>query len=106
MHSLTKKQTQSASRRNEQAAGSRRQLRPGVLRHHVRGVPVGPVRVALPGALLVFAVGGLCTPKPLARSAVEANAVSAALIRPGSRVVTSCSSQPLPSGSLNVAKEP
>ena len=27
-------------------------------------------------------------------------------MRPGSRVVTSCSSQPLPSGSLNSAKEP
>jgi hypothetical protein len=33
----------------------------------------------------------------LARSAVNANAVSAASIRPGSRVVTSCSNQPLPS---------
>ena len=42
----------------------------------------------------------------LARSAVDANAVSAASIRPGSRVVSSCSSQPLPSGSLNMAKEP
>ena len=42
----------------------------------------------------------------LARSAAEANVVSAASTRPGSRVVTSCSSQPLPSGSLNVANEP
>ena len=41
----------------------------------------------------------------LARSAADANAVSAASIRPGSRVVISCSSQPLPSGSLNVANE-
>ncbi len=41
-----------------------------------------------------------------ARSVVDAKAVSAASIRPGSRAVTSCSSQPLPSGSLNVAKEP
>ncbi len=38
--------------------------------------------------------------------AAEANEVLAASIRPGSRVVTSCSSQPLPSGSLKVAKEP
>ena len=41
----------------------------------------------------------------LARSLADANVVSAASIRPGSRVVISCSSQPLPSGSLNVAKE-
>ncbi len=41
-----------------------------------------------------------------ARSAADANVVSAASIRPGSRVVISCSSQPLPSGSLNVANEP
>jgi hypothetical protein len=42
----------------------------------------------------------------LAKSAVDANAVSAASIRPGSRVVTSCSNQLLPSGSLKVANEP
>ena len=41
----------------------------------------------------------------LARSAVDAYVVSAASTRPGSLVVTSCNSQPLPSGSLNVAKE-
>ena len=41
----------------------------------------------------------------LARSFAEANAVSARSTRPGSRVVTSCNSHPLPSGSLNVAKE-
>jgi hypothetical protein len=40
-----------------------RQLFAGLLRHHVRGVPVAPVRVALPGALLVLAVGGLRTPE-------------------------------------------
>src|SRR5689334_25394152 len=40
-----------------------RQLGPGLLRHHVRRVPRGPVRVALPSALLVLAVGGLGTPK-------------------------------------------
>jgi hypothetical protein len=31
----------------------------GLLRHYVRGVPVWPVRVGLPDALLVLAVGGL-----------------------------------------------
>ena len=41
----------------------------------------------------------------LARSAAEANVVVAGSTRPGSRVVISCSSQPLPSGSLNVANE-
>ena len=41
----------------------------------------------------------------LARSPAEANVVSAVSTRPGSRVVTSCNSQPLPSGSLNVANE-
>ena len=39
----------------------------------------------------------------LARSAVDANAVSVAAIRPGSRVVTSCSNHPLPSGSRKEA---
>ena len=42
----------------------------------------------------------------LARSLAEPNDVAAGSTRPGSRVVTSCSSQPLPSGSLNVANEP
>ena len=42
----------------------------------------------------------------LARSLAEPNAVSVASTRPGSRVVISCSSQLLPSGSLKVAKEP
>jgi len=42
----------------------------------------------------------------LARSFAEANAVSGRSMRPGSRVVTSCDSHPLPSRSLNVAKEP
>ena len=45
------------------AIRSRWQFCPGLLRYHVSGVPVGPVRVALPGALLVLAVGGLRTPK-------------------------------------------
>ena len=42
----------------------------------------------------------------LARSPREANVVVAGSTRPGSRVVISCSSQPLPSGSLKVANEP
>ncbi|HEY0934545.1 MAG TPA: hypothetical protein VGD91_12465 [Trebonia sp.] len=40
-----------------------------------------------------------------ARSAADEQAVAAGSTRPGSRVVTSCSSQELPSGSLNVANE-
>src|SRR5215469_4464051 len=42
---------------------SLRQFRPGLLRHHVRGVPVRPVRVPLSDALLVLPVGGLRTPE-------------------------------------------
>ena len=40
-----------------------------------------------------------------ARSFAEPNEVAAGSMRPGSRVVTYCNSHPLPSGSLNVAKE-
>ena len=40
----------------------------------------------------------------LARSLAELNEVAAESMRPGSRVVISCSSQPLPSGSLKEAK--
>src|SRR5207248_8550129 len=40
-----------------------RQLVAGLLRRDVRGVPVRPVLVRLPGALLVLAVGGLRAPK-------------------------------------------
>ena len=42
----------------------------------------------------------------LARSLAEPNEVVAGSMRPARRVVTSCSSQPLRSGSLKVAKEP
>src|SRR5437773_9610970 len=38
---------------------SLRQLGPGLLRNHICGVPVGPVRVALPGTLFVLPVSGL-----------------------------------------------
>ena len=82
------------------------QLRPGLLGHHVRGVPARPVRVALAAALLVLAVGGLRTPqraRQFARGGVRGR--GAGSTRPGSRVVISCSSQVLPSGSLNVASE-
>ena len=51
------------------------------------GVEVGPVGV------------------DMKRVKARKDAVSAASIRPGSRFVISCRSQPLPSGSLNVTKE-
>src|ERR1700683_1336286 len=41
-----------------------------------------------------------------ARSAGEANAVSAASTRPANRIVTSWTTQLFPSGSLNVTNEP
>ena len=86
---------------------SRRQLRPGLLGHHVRwrtsrasshrrGRCASHARRARPTRAASRS----------ARSACDANDVSAASTRPGSRVVISCSSQVLPSGSLNVAKEP
>jgi len=40
---------------------SLRQLFGGLRRHHVRGIPLGPVLLALPSALLVLAVDGLRT---------------------------------------------
>ena len=65
----------------------------------------GPVRVGCP-------VRFSCSPWATAarhsacdRSSADAYVVSPAT-RPGSRVVISCSSQPLPSGSLNVASDP
>ena len=42
---------------------SLRQFFAGLLRHHVRSVPLGPVLVALPGSLLMLAVGCLRTPE-------------------------------------------
>ena len=42
----------------------------------------------------------------LARSAVEANAVAVASIRPGSLVVTSSTSHVLPSGSVKEQNDP
>ena len=71
-----------------------------MLADHVVGVPIGPVGVGFADALLVLPVGGRRTPKR-ARSGVEPKEVTAGSVRPASRVVTSCISQPLPSGSLN-----
>src|SRR6266567_971979 len=42
---------------------SLRQLFAGLLRYHVGGIPIGPVCVALTGALFVFAVGSFRTAK-------------------------------------------
>jgi len=39
------------------------QLCAGLLCHHVSGVPVWPIRIALAGALLMLAVGGFRAPK-------------------------------------------
>ena len=61
---------------------------------------------AFPDPLLVLAVGGRCALERPRQVAGGANVVSLGSTRPGSRVVISCSSQPLPSGSLNVANEP
>jgi hypothetical protein len=48
---------------NSVVSHSLRQLSASLLRHHVRRVPVGPVRIALPGTLFVLSVGGLRAPK-------------------------------------------
>ena len=39
------------------------QFCPGLLRHHVCGIPVGPILVAFPDAFLVLAMGSLRTAK-------------------------------------------
>src|SRR5260370_28068543 len=44
------------SRPARRAESLQRQLRSGLLRDHVRGIPVSPLRVVLPRALLVLAV--------------------------------------------------
>ena len=65
----------------------------------------GQFASASPGARLVLAVRGrraLAAPRP---GRPRTRTSSRASTRPGSRVVISCSSQPLPSGSLNVANE-
>src|ERR1700692_4518427 len=50
-------------RHRSRRSRSLRQLFARLLRHHVGGVPVWPVRVALPGALLVLALGCPASPK-------------------------------------------
>ena len=82
-----------------------RQLLAGLLRHHVLGVPVRPVIMWSAGPLLVLAVRGRRAPERGREVAGEVNVVSSASTRPGNRAVTSCNSQLLPSGSLNVAYE-
>jgi len=59
----------------------------------------------LAGPLLVLAGAAAARRSALASSDEELNVVSSASTRPGNRAVTSWSSQPLPSGSLNEANE-
>ena len=63
------------------------------------------IRVCLADALLVLAVGGRGTPRALAGSLAKPKR-HGRIDAPGSRVVTSWNSQPLPSGSLNETNEP
>jgi len=84
----------------------RRQLRPGLLRHHVPGVPVGQFASASPMRFSCSPWAAAARRIASARSLAEPNEVTARSTRPGSRVVTSWNSHPLPSGSLNEANEP
>ena len=69
----------------------------------VVGVPVRPVFIVLRFSYSPWAAAA--RRNAAARSAGEVNAVPLPSMRPGARAVTSCSSQPLPSGSLNEAYE-
>src|SRR5579862_3139436 len=62
---------------------SRRQLRPGLLRHHVFGVPLRPVCIRRADALLVLAVGGRRTPKRTLQFACGAKRSRASINAPG-----------------------
>src|SRR5271155_4642087 len=62
---------------------SLRQLFAGLLGHHVGGVPVWPVRVALPNALLVLAVSGPRAPKRARQVACGAEGRRARFDAPG-----------------------
>jgi len=62
---------------------SLRQLFAGLLSHHVGGVPVWPVCVALPNALLMLAVSGLRTPKCARQVACGAEGGRAGFDAPG-----------------------
>ena len=93
---------------------SRWQVRPSPLGHQVGGAPAGPVPVVArpvkqvrpPRALLMRAVGHLGPPQRAGQAAADAKAVPAASARPGSRVVTSWTSQVLPSGSVKEQRDP
>jgi hypothetical protein len=82
------------------------QFRPGLLRHHVRGVQSGQSGSAWPVRFSCSPWAASARRIASARSAAEPNEVAVASTRPARRVVTSCSSQPFPSGSRNVANEP
>ena len=66
-----------------------------MLRHHVRGVPSGQFASRCPLRLSCSPWAASARRSALARSAVDANADSVASIRPGSRAVIYCSSQPV-----------
>ena len=81
-----------------------RSAAPGPLaRDHELGVPVGPVRVRRADALLVLAVRGLGASHGRRPARGRAVRRGPGPIRPGSRFVTSWSSQLLPSGPSKVA---
>ncbi len=85
---------------------SDRKLFAGLLCHHVFRVPFRPVLVALTAvALLVLAMG--LRRAPQRGSKIRPGSVEAVVsesIRPGKRVVISCSSHSLPSGPPNVGE--
>ena len=80
-------QEPSPSRRGDSVRRGRslRQLFARLLRHHVCGVPVWPVRIALSGALLVLTVGYPRTPKCARKIASRCKARRCGSMRPGSR---------------------
>jgi hypothetical protein len=84
---------------------SLRQLFVGLLAHHLLGVPIWPVGVGFPSPRFMLLVRHRGANHRLARSRTEEYVVSPGT-RAGSRFVTSCSDQPLPSGSLNETKDP
>ena len=73
---------------------------PACSRYHVLGVPARPVRVVLAGALLVLAVRGRRASQRGREIGRRGEGRVGLSTRPGNRAVISCSSQPLPSGSL------
>ena len=81
-----------------------RQLFAGLLAHHVLGVPIPPVRVGFPNPRFMLSVRHRSANHRRGEVACRRIVVSP-VTRPGSRLVTSCSSQPLPSGSLKETNE-